>query len=147
MSDFSIFAAEVTRTELGLAPLALNAAPYRVVAEIMGGTQGWNRQSVRSPYVDGEFTVNRSRSQVQEKFGVYVSGATQGLIQSSIATLLAAFSQFRYQLTITLEDASYTWNCDTADYTVDWNQARWLARQALVGLTIPRSPLLVNGGW
>lgn len=145
MSEFSTFSVLLSRTELGLAPLEINDQSNFIVGNtIMGGAQNWNRQTVKSPYVDGEFTVNRAKSQVSEQFTVQVLGATQTLLQANIATLTDAVSQFRFQLTMTMNESVRTWQCETADYTVDWTQARWMARKVLVTLQIPRYPNLVS---
>jgi hypothetical protein len=146
--DFGIFVATITRTELGLPVLNINDhINYQLADQILGGTQSWNKQMVKSPYVDGEVMVNRSRGQVQEQFQVQVRGGSQSEMQQNIATLIEAFSQFAYQLTIEMEDATYTYQCDTADYTVDWTNVRMMAKQALVKFQFTRSPKLINGGW
>jgi hypothetical protein len=148
VSDFEHFACEVSRTELSLEPLDLNDhVNYQVANEILGGTQTWNRQSVRSPYVDGEYTVNAARSRPEERFAVQVFGEDQLTLQENIAMLIDAVSQFRFQLRLEMNEAVYIWQCETADYTLDFNQSRMMARQALVSLMIPRSPKLVRGGW
>lgn len=145
MSYFSTFSVQMTRAELGLAPLDLNdQANYIVSNTIMGGAQSWNRQTVKSPYVDGEYTVHRSLSQVHEQFDVQVLGATQTALQNNITTLTNTVSQFRFQLTIVMNETSRTWQCETADYTVDWSQERWMAMKVLVHLQIPRLPGLVT---
>lgn len=146
--DFSTFVVTVSRLELGMPILDINDhVNYQVGDQILGGNQTWNRQTVKSPYVDGEIMVNRTRGQVQEQFAVQVFGDTQVAMQQNIATLIDAFSQFTYQLSIEMENATYTYQCDTSDYTVDWTNTRMMAKKALVKLQFPRSPKLVSGGW
>lgn len=146
--DFGAFVATVTRESLGLPVLNINDhVNYQLGDQILGGSQTWNRQSVKSPYVDGETLVNRTRAQVQEQFQVQVFGGTQTEMQQNIAALIAAFTQFTYQLSVQIDDATYTYQCDTADYTVDWTNFRMMAHKALVKFQIPRSPKLINGGW
>lgn len=148
MSDFSVFSVTVTREELGLPLLEINdQINYMVGDQILGGSQTWNKQMVKSPYVDGEVMVNRARAQVQEQFQVQVLGPSQGGVQQNIATLIAAFSQFTYVLSIQMEDSTYTYQCDTSDYTVDWTNVRMMAKKALVKFQFTRSPKLINGGW
>lgn len=141
MSDFAFFEATVSRTFLGLPTLSLNdRVSYIVADQIFGAQQTWNRQTAKSPYVDGEFLINANRALVQDRFAVQVLGASQSQVQQRMTALIAAFSQPSYTLTLTMEDASYPYYCQPADFTVDWSRERWMARQALVTLTVPRQP-------
>jgi hypothetical protein len=146
--SFEYFNAEISREELALAPLNINdQVNFKVANEILGGTQTWRRQTVLSPYVDGEYTVNATRARVEERFGVQVYGPDQLTLQENIARLVDAISQFRFQLRLDLDEAPWIWQCESADYAVDFSQARMMARTALVTMTIPRSPKLIRGGW
>lgn len=148
MSDFEHFHCEISRLELSLAPLDLNDhVNYQVASEILGGSQTWRRMSVSSPYVDGEYTVNATRGRVEERFGVQVYAEDQQTLQENIGLLVDAVSQFRFQLRLEMDEAVYIWQCEAADYTLDFNQSRMMAKRALVNLLIPRSPKLVRGGW
>lgn len=143
--DFTSFHVTVTRAELALGPLDINDHLNFIVADkIMGGQATWNRQTAKSPFVDGEFTVHRSRAQLKDQMSVQVLGDTQTTMQANLATVIAAFTQFRFQMTLALEDGTRIYNCETADYTVDWDRLRWMSRQVLVTFDIPRYPGLAT---
>lgn len=140
------FTAVVNRTELGLAPLNINdQLNYKVSAELFGGTVSWRRQVVKSPYVEGEYTVNRTRGVVEEHVNVEVFGDTQVLMNSNVAKLVTAFSQNRFNITITLDAAIVTYACEAADYSMDWSVPRMHARQTQVKFVVRRSPVPING--
>ena len=44
-----------------------------------------------------------------------------------------------------MDEASYAWDCDTADYSIAYTTATMFARQLSVKLSIPRQPLLTMG--
>lgn len=142
MSDFGIFDLTITRFELGLPDLDLNdKLSYDTGAEIFGGQQTWNRQTVKSPFVDGEFLVHRSMANRQENLQIQVLGADQAELQANVQALLDAARQFNFLITLTMDNAApRVWSCQTADFTVDWSNTRWLALKALVTLTIPTLP-------
>lgn len=141
MSAFTVFEATVTRTSLGKPPLNLNDHVTYVVADkVFGGQQQWNKQTTKSPYVDGEYLVNAAKGNVQETFTVQVMGPSQSYVMESINDLVDAFSQFTYTLTVVQDDGSVTFTCQPADYTVDWSRERMWARKALVTFTITRLP-------
>lgn len=145
MSDFGAFGISITRGELGLIALDLNDHVNYIVSEqLMGAQQTWNRQTVKSPFVDGEFTVHRAAGSRHEALGVQVLGGTQTQLQVNLQALTDALSQFRFQLTMVLDETSRTWQCETADFTVDYNQHRWMTRQVLVNAQIPTYPGLVS---
>lgn len=141
MSDWTTFDLQLTRSELGLSTLDLNDQVNYIVAEtLFGGQQSWNRQTVKSPFVDGEFTVHRSMSQRQERVGIQVLGDTQTTLQTNLDALLTALSQFRFNLIWTADSVQRTYNCETADYQIDFSRERWMARKVLVTASVPVYP-------
>ena len=68
--------------------------------------------------MDGEYTINRTRGNVTEKFTVQVFGASQARMQDNIAALIQAVSQFRFTLRVVTDDATYRYACETGDYTL-----------------------------
>jgi hypothetical protein len=142
MSDFAVFGASVSRSALGLPALDLNDhLNYIVADQILGGQQTWNRQTAKSPYVDGEWLVNANKALVQDRFAVQVLGATQGEMADNLIALTDAFGQPQYTLTVQTDDQIRTYLCQPADYTVDWSRERMMARKALVTLSVPRQPV------
>ena len=144
-----ITAASVTRPILGLANLNLNDhVNYYVSNSIFGGTVSWRRQTVQSPWIEGQFTVGAVRDQVEDKFVVEVLGGTantQTSLQTNLQTLVAAFSQSYFNLTVQLDSAYYTYACEASDYTMDWTNTRWIAKQVQVSFNLRRSPVPING--
>ena len=139
----------VTRTQLGLPVLNINDHnAYYVADTFLGGQMAWNRNQVTSPYVDGSVTVNRTRSMVTEQIVVEVlGGPSQALLQANVATLIAAFSQDSYLLSITLPQATtYQYLCEAADYQVSWTSPRFFAKQLQVTFSMPRQPIALVGG-
>lgn len=148
MSDFEFFNAEVSRTSLGDNPLSLSdGVNFKLGQDILGGQLSWNRQTAKSPYVDGEFTVNRTKGRVEERFTVQVLGATQTVLNQNLADLIEAFSQDRFILTIEMDEVPYSYDCEASDYQIDYTGTRWLAKTVLVTFMVPRQPRLLAGGF
>lgn len=142
----AIIHASVSRPELGLADLDLNDhVNYFVSAPIFGGTVSWRRQTVQSPWVEGQFTVNAVRDQVEDKVVIEVMGGDQVTLQQNVQALIAAFSQSSFNITLQLDNAVNTYACEASDYTVDWTHTRWHNRQVQVSFSLRRSPVPVNG--
>jgi hypothetical protein len=141
-----ITVASVSRPELGLADLNLNDhVNYYVAPGIFGGTVSWRRQTVQSPWIEGQFTVGAVRDQVEDKFVVEVLGADQPSLQVNLQNLIKAFSQSSFNLTVQLDTAYYTYACEASDYTIDWTNTRFMAKQVQVSFSLRRSPVPVNG--
>jgi hypothetical protein len=107
----------------------------------------WRRNQVTSPYVAGKFTVGAVADQVTENVTVYVLGESQAELQINLANLIDAVSQVAFELSWTADNTSYTWSCDSADYTIDFINANLFARQLAVKLQIPRNPVIVMGAY
>ena len=138
----------VTRTQLGLPVLQINDHnAYYISQSFLGGQMSWTRNQVTSPYLDGAVTVNRTRGMVTEQVVVEVlGGPSQALLQANVATLLAAFSQDSYLLTVIIATTSYEYLCEAADYQIAWTGPRFFAKQAQVTFSMPRQPIPVVGG-
>lgn len=148
MTDFGYFDADITRTELGLPPLSVNDhLNYILGDEQLGGTNSWKRQSVSSPYVDGEFTVNRTLGIVEERLSIDCLGADSYSLQVAIAALVDAVSQSRWTLTMRVDDSVWAYDCEAADYTVGWEKSRRMVFRSTVLLAVRRQPRLLTGGF
>lgn len=141
-----ITAAQISRDELGLPLLNLNDhVNYYVSSQVFGAQVSFRRQTVQSPWIEGQFTVGAVRDVVQDKFAVEVMGPDQVTLQNNLQTLIAAFTQDYYDLTLQMDTAVYTYACEQADYTLDWTNTRFIAQQVLVTFAIRRSPVAING--
>ena len=116
---------------------------YIVAAESFASSATtWRRNQVQSPYVAGKFTASAIPDQVTENVTVYVLGESQTELQINLANLIDAVSQIAFELQWSADNAVYIWQCDSADYTVDWIAANLYARQLSVKLQIPRNPTI-----
>jgi hypothetical protein len=120
---------------------------YIVAAESFAASATtWRRTQVTGPYVAGKFTVSAVPDQVTENVTIYVLGESQTEMQINLANLIDAVSQPAFELQWSADNAVYIWQCDCADYTVDFVAANLYARHLAVKLQIPRNPVLGMGG-
>lgn len=148
MADLSVVA-KVTRASLGLGDLNINDRTTYTLAgpQIMGGTVAWDRQQVSAPWVDGEITVARRRGNVMEPLAVYVAGTNQSSLNSNIQTLIAAFTQDRYTLSITIGGQQHDWDCESADYSVQVSAPHLKSLYVPVTFQIMRKPAPLTGAF
>lgn len=119
---------------------------YIVGNDIMGAMVTYDRQTVSSPYVNGDITVHRRRGTVSEKFSVYVLGDTQTELQTNIRTLIQAFSQDKFNLSLMLDGIEWSYMCEASDYQVEWANTNFFAQKVKVTFTLLRSPIALVGG-
>lgn len=148
MSDLSVVA-KVTRPSLGLPDLDINDHTYYTIAgqQIMGGTVQWDRKQVSAPWVDGDVTVARRRGNVMENLTVYVAGSTQADLNTNLQNLIGAFTQDRYTLSITIGSQQYAWDCETADYSVQFDTPHLHSLYVAATFSIPRKPVALSGAF
>lgn len=142
MSNLTSFDVIMSRTELSLADLSLNTAPYSIAQEgLRPGDTAWRRDRVKSPYVHGDVLVNAVREEAEAKIGIEIVEATYADLQSSMRTLVEAFSQTEFTLDIQMAGTSYKWTCGTADHSISWVSERWHALRVGVAFSMPRNPV------
>lgn len=143
--------ATVTRTELALGDLALEEeGVYKLMRDAVGpGDGSWRREVSKSAYVHGETLVGAVKDVMTAQLGVRVLASSISLLQTRVSTLLTAFSQFSYNLTITLDGSTWQWKCEPADYAIGdggvFQDLHLLAYQQEVRLNIPRHPIPLQG--
>lgn len=140
----------VTRTELSLAALDITASPYRSGGddqELEFGTVTWRREHARSAYVEGAQLVGAVRDLVDGcTIDVDVAGVDQAAIKTATTALLAAFGQWSYVVTATVDGAVWSWTCEPADYRVGVVAPSSVYGQLQpVRLVFPRQPVPVAG--
>ncbi len=161
MPSFSL-SALISRGQLGLADLQVNdGINYRMAGtEFSQGQVAYEREVVRSPYVEGEFTTNRRRGNVRETitFDVFpgtstgISGQAKYALEANIQQLVTAFTQDAFTMTVvanrstTWQDEWY-WACEAADFNVQLSGPRMMARQGLVAFSLIRNPVPTNLTW
>lgn len=140
------FTATVTRSDLGLSSLNINDhIKYITTTQIMGGQVTWQRNSVSSPYVDGDVTISRRRPSVNDVFVVDVIGANHATIRTNLQALVAAFLQDKFNIIITLDGATYQYQCETSDYSIEWNHAKIHDKRITAQFNVMRKPIAVSG--
>lgn len=138
--------ATVTRTELGLAALALQDATYGIIQDSLDlGQVAWRRELATSPFAAGALEVGAVQEQGSGSLLVKVTGSSHSDLQSKVSTLVSAFKQASYTLTVNFDATAYAWSCQRADYSLTFDvpmRQRYIAR---VALTFPRSPIASSG--
>ncbi len=99
-----------------------------------------------SPYVAGQQLVLAVPDNSKLALRLVVDGADMVSVQSSVASIIQAIrTQIAFQVSITLQTATYTWNCYTGTYLVSFNQLFYFGYLLPIYLTIPRTPIPVSG--
>ena len=101
MTDLNV-TAKVSRTLLGLTDLDLNDHSSYVLSGPVAfqGQVSWQRTVTGAPWVDGEVTWERHRSNSTEPLTIYAKGSSQSDLDSKISALTAAFFQDRFTFDI-----------------------------------------------
>lgn len=140
------FNASVTRSSLGLGDLNIHDyLNYVVTNKIFGGSVTWQRNQVSSPFVDGDVTVTRRRPNVSEAFSIHVHGEDHEELATNISTLIAAFTQDSFNLGVTVGNQTYQYQCEAADYQMEWDQSKMHSTMATINFQLPRRPVAVSG--
>lgn len=108
-------------------------------------TVTYRRAQVTSPFVEGRFTVNRVLDAVEGEIEIDVIGSSQSALQTNIAALIAAFTADEYVLSITIDGATYSWDCEAADYAMLWVHERMHALRVPMRFAFQRSPVPASG--
>lgn len=119
---------------------------YRVASESFASSATqWRRNQVQGPYTAGKFTTYAVPDQVTETFTVYVLGDSQTELQRNLADLIDTFSQPAFQLVWSVDESSYAWDCEAADYTIDFTNVNMFARNLTVKFQVLRQPAITMG--
>jgi hypothetical protein len=145
MSDLTV-SLQVTRE--GSTSLELNdGVTYILTDRVTPGPITWRRESVTSPYLDGEFTVSRVREESDLQLVVDVIGTTLSEIDTAVEVLIDALTQPAFEITFTVEDVTYQWSCEAGDYVMAFENVRFYNRRTTVAFTIPRHPVPIQGAY
>lgn len=149
MTDLTI-SALVSRTQLALADLDINDHVDYVLAgpQAFGGAVQWSRKQVSAPWVDGEITVERHRTNVTEPLSVYVAGTSISDLDANLGTLIAAFQQDRFTFQLVVGGANHAWDCEAADISqVLYDTTHVVAKYVTVTFAVPRKPIPLAGAF
>lgn len=137
--------ASVTRDLLGLGNLNINDhVNYTLASGIMSGQVSWDRQQASSQWIDGDVTVSRRRGNVTEPITLYVRGGDHGELISNVHTAIEAFSQDAFGLAIVINGEFNQYQCESADYSVDWGYVLH-SNMTILKFQVLRSPLPIRG--
>lgn len=140
------FSASVTRSSLGLGDLDIHdGLNYVITNRLFGGSVSYQRNQVSSPYVDGDVTVTRRRPNVSENISIHVYGSDHASMATNVSALIAAFSQDSFNIGVTVGNQLYQYQCEAADYQMEWDQAKMHSTQTTVNFQLPRRPAAVSG--
>lgn len=113
----------VTRTTLALPDLYFGFqhpdAPYNVHIVRDGwqlGEATYRRITAQSPYFAGRFLVRATKDQITSTLKLRVDETSQARLWEAIDTLVSAFTQPTYDLTININGQYFQYTCEAADY-------------------------------
>ncbi len=139
----------VTRDELALADLQLETPGYCRVVEHGPGTLQWRTTWVESPFAHGKYPTASVKELVKMPLRVRILGTTQAEMSSRLDELYEAFSQFTYEIAVSLDGTVHRWTCWTADITPGesgvFNKVFLHHAWQDVVLDIPRHPIAITG--
>lgn len=145
MADISL-SVQIDRSSLALAALEINdLVTYRVAPQFLGGNINYNRVEASSVFMDSSVTIFRTLPKVQEQIQIEVLGSSQAALQTNIGTLIQAFSQNSFTMTITLGGQVWQYLCEAADRQMTWSGPRFIARQVQITFMMPRHPIPLQG--
>lgn len=147
MADLAI-TASIDRTSLSLSPLSINdGTAYKIVSAGPGETT-WRRESIRSPFTDGEYLIQALKETSSVSLLVKVKGSSFAVLETNLDTLLRAMEQFEFQFTLTIEGMDSTWTCQPADYGPadnDYEKFHMMSKLQVYRFIIPKYPVPVAG--
>jgi hypothetical protein len=149
MTDLNVVA-KVSRGQLGLGDLDINDHSSYVLAGGMtfGGAVQWNRKQLEVPWVDGQVTVERHRTNVTEPLSVYVAGSSIAELDTRLGTLISAFHQDRFTFQLVVGGANHAWDCEAADIQqVLYDNVHVYNRYVTVTFAVPRKPIPLAGAF
>ena len=136
-----IIDAYVTRPEIGGGNLSLWNSTYKLEGPtgVEFGQRTWRRQMVTSPFVHGGVPVTQVLETSTMNLTIQVKATSQESLADAIATLVAAFSQFEYEVNVVFDDQRWAWTCWSADIVVGSDDERMAQWNIQVKLTVPRA--------
>lgn len=149
MKNSIAVAASVTRTTLGLAPLQLDVDGVTHIVSITEGGVTWRRTVAEGKYQRGRALLSAVRDTTTDVLVIRVYGPTGTDLENRVRSLITAFSQFTYTVTLTLNGVTRTIDCEPADIeTVGDDTRRKTLRYGHMRelqISIPRDPQLIEG--
>ncbi len=148
MSEITL-EASITRSTT---PLNLSQSGVYEVVEYSSGGRTYRRTAVEGKYQRGRRLLNVQAATVTDSLIIRVYGTTWAQVNNRVQTLLNAFSQLEYELTIIEAGVTRTVLCEPADMTdtdvtrrkaLMFGDGQRLMRE--IQFSIPRDPQMVEG--
>lgn len=148
MSQILTIAATISRAELALADLSIEADGVYRVTRLAPGGRSWSRQTASSRYVHGESRVHAVLAASSVAMDVRIYASTAVLLEQRVVELVNAVSQSAYRLTATINSVAHAWDCEEADVDVvngEFDKFALAQHQQEYRLLIPKHPVAVAG--
>lgn len=154
-APYPTWAVNVSRVHLGLANLVLtDEANGFVIARngIGPGAASKRKITVTAPWVEGRFLVNAIADIQTLKVDVRVSGPDFDWLDARIMEVVAAFSQWDFNLEVQVDGVDHQWQCEMCD---GWSVGQGGVIQdvevgsftQIVTFNVPRQPTPLVGRW
>lgn len=145
MADLNV-TGSVSRS--GSSALQLNSGGLKIVSAGPGG-KSWKRIFVDGRYQHGRALIGATLEQMTAPLVVRVYGDTWSHVSNRAQTLIDAFSQRTYTLTITIDGIQSRWRCEPADINIvggdSWQKFHAMANMQEYQIMVPRDPIPLNG--
>ncbi len=151
MAEFEVWLTRTGKPILNLRSAYANASHYGYLLTnpdqlLDPGSVVWRRNTVTSPFVDGDLEVHATKSAQSVAFSVLILDAVHSGIQQKLADLIEALSQRVYELHIRMENlVEYAWQCRRADYGVGITRRVIHGHSMEVKISAPRRALSIQG--
>lgn len=107
-----------------------------------------NRRVATSPHMHGEALVGATKGMRSMNVRVLAKGVSQAVCNANLNELLAAFTQYTFDLHYVNDGIDYAWRCEMADFSAD---LRWAYYDDLGGFycpakfIVPANPIQLAG--
>jgi hypothetical protein len=114
---------------------------FRVAADSINSTALTQRRiETQNPVLEGKYLIHAVPEHVTEMLHVYVYGQSMVDAMEKARGLIDAFTQFDFQVRVTMDSHREYWRCQTADWTMERTHTN--VHNQMVGLNfqVPRFP-------
>lgn len=107
-----------------------------------------NRRTATSPHMHGDALIGATKGMRSMNVRVLAKGVSDSALNANLAEVIAAFTQYTYELHYLNDGIDYAWSCQMADFSAD---LRWAYYDDLGGFycpavfVVPAQPIPVAG--
>ena len=114
---------------------------FRLAADSLGETSvTLKRIEAESPFYDGTYQVHATRGNITETVVVRATGADNIDVSDKLEMLIKWFTQPSFRIRKTFGADRTTWDCYTAEYSIDRSHVMIHNRMAVAKFSVPRLP-------